>query len=418
MMYSRWNTVCGLSVAFLAACASTNTDNTDNTDNKLKPKAPAVSQMTKDTAAPTADAGEASNTTVSTGMAAKPAAAKGCKTASSTVPCSDDPDPCGLHSGYPGDEYCLLPPPAGKGIQIHFGPNDYKDTAQIEKYLIKPGEEFNAYGIAHIPLTEDHFYNYVQIRMRPGSHHLINTVVQGDNLEEGFATTGRGCPGTTVSSFPGSQNLVLDIPAGGQQAPENVGIGNKITGSTSLCLNHHSYNFNESAQLREAWINVWFVDESEVTQRTSPITITAGPFTPVAAHSKQVLTQTVTINGTGRIISMFGHRHSHTDRFAVWHNDDLVYDSWRWEESTVFAYDTITKNPALDPTAKMDGATSGMLEVKPGDTIKIECDVDNNSDQPLAFKNELNTGEMCILFGSAVGLSIQGGMGAARVPGP
>lgn len=336
------------------------------------------------------------------------ASSTGCNTASSTVPCSDDPDPCGLHSGYAGDEYCILPPPEGEGIQIHFGPSSYTDAAEVAKYALKPGEEFNAYGIAHIPMPDDHYYNYVQIRMRPGSHHLINTVVTGDNLAEGYLPAGSGCPGTTVSGFPGTQNLVRDMPPGGKQAPENVGLGSKLTGSSSLCLNHHAYNFNDQVQLREVWINVWFVDESEVTQKTSPVTLAAGPWAGIAPHSQQVLTTSTTINGTGRIINMFGHRHAWTDRFAVWHNDELVYDSWHWQESVVFDYDSITTNPAPNPDAKSDGATSGILQVVPNDTIKIECDVNNTSDQTLYFRNELYTGEMCILFGSAVGVTVGG----------
>lgn len=329
-----------------------------------------------------------------------------CETASASVPCSDDPDPCGLHSGYEGDEYCVLPPPEGEGIQIHFGPKSYTDPAEIAKYALQPGEEFNAYGIAHVPTTEDHFYNYVQIRMRPGSHHLINTVIDGTALPEGFGPAGSGCQGTSVSGFPGTQNLVREMPPGGKQAPENVGLGSMLRGNSSLCLNHHAYNFNDQVQLREVWINVWFVPESEVTQRTSPVVITAGPFQPIEPHSQKVLTATATVGGTGRITNLFGHRHAWTDRFAVWHNDDLVYDSWDWQESAVFDYDSITTNPAPNPPAKSDGAVSGILNVVPNDTVKIECDINNTSDNTLTFRNELLTGEMCILFGSAVGVSV------------
>jgi hypothetical protein len=32
--------------------------------------------------------------------------------------------------------------------------------------------------------------------------------------------------------------------------------------------------------------------------------------------------------------------------------------------------------------------------------------VNNTSDQPLRFANELNTAEMCILFGASVGVGI------------
>jgi hypothetical protein len=365
-------------------------------------------------APPRGTSGEPGQAGASRGDAGSPVR---CDTASSSTPCSDEPDPCGLNSGYEGDEYCILPPPLGKGIQIHFGPKSYTDPAEIAKYVLNPGEEFNAYGIAHVPSLEDHYYNYVQIRMRPGSHHLINTVVQGTDLPEGFTTAGSGCGGTTIGGFAGTQNLVRDMPPGGVQAPENVGIGSMLTGNSSICLNHHAYNFTENVRIREVWMNVWFVDESEVTQKTSSVIVAAGPWTPVPAHTEQVLTTTTTVNGTGRIINMFGHRHSHTERFDVFQNDVLVYDSWHWEESTVFDYDSITTNPAPNPVGKADGATTGILNVVPGDQIKIECHVNNDSDAPLPFRNELNTGEMCILFGSAVGVSIGGLPAGIKPPG-
>ncbi|HEX4335157.1 MAG TPA: hypothetical protein VH062_04545 [Polyangiaceae bacterium] len=328
--------------------------------------------------------------------------------ASSKDACNPSGDPCNLHSGYPGDEYCMLPPPDGKGIQIHFGPKSYTDPNEVAKYVMNAGEEFNAYGLATIPGSGDHYYNNVQIRMRPGSHHLINTLVTGtDSTPDGFVANSIGCPGTPVGSFPGSQNLIRNMPPGGVQAPENVGIGSELQGGTRLCLNHHAYNFDsDQPKLREIWINVWFVDESEVTQKTQAVTITAGPFQGIPPHTQKVLKATGSATGTGRIITMFGHRHAATDRFAVWKNDELVYDSWHWDESVTYDYDSITTNPAPNPTAKDDGATSGILPVAAGDKINIECDVNNTTDNTLTFKNELYTGEMCILFGSAVGTAI------------
>jgi hypothetical protein len=325
--------------------------------------------------------------------------------------CNPTGNPCNIKSGYAGDEFCILPPPEGKGIQIHFGPSDYSNPAEVAKYLIKPTQEFNAYGLATIPGAGEKFFNYVQIRMRPGSHHLINQMVTGvDSTPDGFLP-GAGCPGTTVGGFPGTQNLVRNMPPGGQQAPENKGLGSQLQANAKLCVNHHGYNYDDSGdQLREVWINVWFVEESEVTQRTSTITITAGPFPGVPAHTQRSLKATATVPADGRIVNLFGHRHAHTERFAVWKNEELVYDSWDWKESIAFDYNSITQNPPLNPTAKRDGAISGQLLVKKNDKINIQCDVNNTSDQTLSFKNELYTGEMCILFGGSVGTTIGGGL--------
>ncbi|MEY4582107.1 MAG: hypothetical protein RL701_6810 [Pseudomonadota bacterium] len=320
-------------------------------------------------------------------------------------PCTENPDPCGLNSGYPGDEYCLLPPPEGKGIQIHFGPKDYKNAEEVAPYVLKPGDEYNSYAIVNVPTTEDHYYNYVKISMRPGSHHLINNLMAGEHAE-GFLDGRAGCDGEMLGSFPGTQNLILESPPQGIPAPENVGLGRSLPGNASLCQNYHRYNNTDKPALSEIWYNIWFVDEKDITQKASGVNVTAGPWKGIPPHTRQLLTTTTEVKGDGRIISLFGHRHAATERFAVWHNDALIYDSWDWVESRLFNYDSITQNPAPNPPGQTDGATSGVIDVKQGDKIKIECHVNNTTDNTLKFANELYTGEMCILFGSTVGVGI------------
>jgi hypothetical protein len=322
-------------------------------------------------------------------------------------PCSTNPDPCGLKSGFPGDEYCLLPPPEGKGIQIHFGPKSYTDMADVNRFVLKPGEEFNSYGLSNIPTTETKYFSYMKISMRPGSHHLINNTMAGRVDQEGFVAGRAGCDGMSTGSFPGTQNLITESPPQGIPAPENEGLGRTLPGNSSLCQNYHRYNTTEKPALSEIWYNIWFVDEKDITQKTSGVMVNAGPLTPIPAHSMQVLTRTTTVSGKGRIISLFGHRHAATERFAAWLNDKLIYDSWDWVEARLFNYDSITINPETNPDAKTDGAVSGIIDIKSGDKVKIECHVNNTTDNALNFANELYTGEMCILFGATVGVGIQ-----------
>jgi hypothetical protein len=206
--------------------------------------------------------------------------------------------------------------------------------------------------------------------------------------------------------FPRGQTLVTDAPPGGVPAPENVGLGTKLTASSYLCVNQHGYNFSDHEQLREVWMNVWFIERKDVTLEAKGIFLSAGPYMGIPPNTQQVLTYKTTIQGDGRILSLLGHRHAWTERFAVFKNDELVYDSWSWEESAVFSYDSITTNPPLNPAAKTDGALSGDLYFKQGDVLSIECHVNNKSDKTLTFKNQLYGGEMCLLFGGAVGTEI------------
>jgi hypothetical protein len=79
-----------------------------------------------------------------------------------------------------------------------------------------------------------------------------------------------------------------------------------------------------------------------------------------------------------------------------------------------YQYDSVSTNPTPDVPNKIDGASSGMLELHAGDELDFECDINNDLDQPLKFANETFTGEMCIVFGSYVGAAPCGGF-AQRV---
>jgi hypothetical protein len=323
-----------------------------------------------------------------------------------TKPCTSDPDPCNLKSGFLGDEYCLKPPAEGEGIQIHVGPKDYKDMAEVMKYVIEPGEEFNNSVIGAIPLTENKWWNRITVHMRPGSHHWISTVVSGKPEEKFYDDTGCGAS-TSVGSLGGGQNLIYDNPPGGKHAPENEGLGRSVAGDTSLCMNLHAYNFSEAPQLREMWINLYFVEEAEVTQRASGIGIVGGLGLNLGPGKNLEQTYEEEFTGDGRIIQLFGHRHVWTPRFAVWLNEKLIYDSWSWEESATFNYDSLTMNPPINTPMKVDGAESGMINVKAGDKLKFTCFIENTStDKTLRFSNELYDGEMCNLWGSAVGTGL------------
>jgi hypothetical protein len=341
------------------------------------------------------------------GMAAPPDPPDECDgfVVSRAKPCHDDPNPCNIDSGFAGDEYCLPPPAEGEGIQVHFGPSDYTDMAEVAQYLLQPGEEFNDYGLAHVPTSETRFYNRIVYQMRPGSHHLINSLVEG-HPTPGFQPGGAGCPGTRVGSLGGTQNLIYDSRPNGIVPPENEGLGYQLPGNSSICFNFHRYNTTEQAQLSEIWVNIYFVDEAEVTQRASWGAIIGGLGLRIPPGDEQELTYShefTSAEPNARIIQLFGHRHAATYRYAAWLNDQLIYDSWDWVESVTYNYDSLTQNPPIDPAMMRDGGHSGVLPVKTGDVLKYTCFVRNETENTLTFANELYTGEMCNLFGQSVG---------------
>ena len=306
---------------------------------------------------------------------------------------------CNLNSGWPGDEYCIPPPPEEQGFQLHYGPSRYDDAAEVAKYLIEPGIDIEI----DVPYTsgnkDDVFFYKRQYRMRRGSHHLI------------VSTFGAGSSVGTERRLGGSQNVVKDNPTG-EIPPENVGIGMSLAASSALNLNLHHFNGTSEPLLREAWVNFWYVDPGTVTQEAKEIFLWAdGPGLPPGGTV--TVRGTRTINAEGRVLTLYGHRHSNNVRFSAYRtrggNRELLLEDYDWLEPSVFEYNSLTQNAAPDPVAKVAGAYSGILDLQAGDVLEWECDIENKRTESITFgQNEAATSEMCILVGDGVGPALDG----------
>jgi hypothetical protein len=329
---------------------------------------------------------------------------------SRSAPCSNDPDPCRLNSGFPGDEYCLLPPADGEGIQIHFGPKEYNDADAIESYMMEPGNDSYNSVLARVLLTSDKYYARVTVHARPGLHHWTSMGGPSDpNAAEAFyPDTACGQDTTAPGDFGGGQNLIYDNPPMGVPAPENEGLGRLIRGNTNACMRVHTYNMTDKPLLREMWLNLYFIDPDEVTQHAGTINLNGGRGLNLPPGQAKILTYESRFSRAGRIIQLSGHRHKWTPRFAVWLNDDLVYDSNIWVESVTFSYDSLIMNPPINTKGELDGAVSGVVRFEAGDTLRYSCFIENGSDQVLRFNNAFDDGEQCNLFGVTIGESLSG----------
>ena len=120
------------------------------------------------------------------------------------------------------------------------------------------------------------------------------------------------------------------------------------------------------------------------------------------------------VPGNTRIMTLNGHRHAWTDRFGVWlirsgtTEEVPIYESFDYNDMPTYQYDSVTKNPVPNRASEVDGAFSGVLDVKRGDQLHFVCDITNMSGGSLRFANEVMTGEMCILFGSRTGDALCG----------
>jgi hypothetical protein len=325
------------------------------------------------------------------------------------IRCVDaDPD---YKTEWRGDEFCILPPPPDKGTQIHVGPDSYDDPDDYEPFLLEPGAEINTFYYAKSDNDEPQHYYRTNWRMRDGSHHMIvrtlaedrddGWAAQSENQSE-FALGGMG--------FGGSQRTDSDRPQGTLDVPpENEGLGGEIEAHQQFSFNLHHMNRFDEPILREAWMNVWYMDAKDVKKPMRGVGLIGNPLdVGVPAGDHRFLHYAAEVSGNPRIITLFGHRHANTDRFGVWverKDGEMVeaYESFDYTDMPVYQYDSISENPEADVENAIDGGYSGLLELSEGDTLHFVCDINNRSGVTLRFVNELMTGEMCIVFGSMTG---------------
>jgi hypothetical protein len=320
---------------------------------------------------------------------------------------------CNIDSGFPDDEACLLPPAPGEGFQIHVGPKDYKDMADVSRFVFEPNRETSQCWSFHTPNTEDAYWQAFELSGRAGTHHIINTMFgtdQGDSTNFG----GCGDPGTgtnpdIIGNLPGASKAYMPR---NKVAPENAQLGRKVPAKAFSQADMHYFNFTDKAILREFWLNVYTVPKDKITGESKQIRGMGGLLWtafPIAMGTDMVYKyQCPPLTSDGRIIALLGHYHSHGKRFAAFLNGTKVFEMYDYLDPKIFDYDSITKNPEFGPESAMQaGATSGIMNVKAGDVLSWECHIINN-DQPggLRYTNEVKTGEMCNLWGESVGPEI------------
>lgn len=339
-------------------------------------------------------------------------------------------------SDYPGDCQALQAPADGKGFQLHFGPTNYDDKADVERFLLQPQKEVNVCLHMTSPNTEKMYFNEYHGTVRGGSHHMI--VFGAPSDENGNPPAGTPADGTLepCQAYPGlqyhfivgAQNGIgpeggrIDFPTPGMPiAPENQGLAYSITPKTHIAYQVHYINTSKDKPLlMESWANFISVPESEVKSGAQPLWWIGGLKMTAPANSN-VTAKNVCYNiaqAPRRIIGMTAHAHAHMTRFSAYkvpagpgdanlitpNPDSLVYQEFNWAEAEIFYYDTLTKNPKTDLTKRISGASSGLLELQPGEGIYWECEVHNNETYDLTFGNEAYNSEMCNIFGAGTAL--------------
>jgi hypothetical protein len=328
-----------------------------------------------------------------TGAAGAPSTT-GAAGATGTMPVAGAPmamDECKLHTNYPGDEYCILPPPKDKGFQLHIGPTNYDNPES--QYLLPVGAESTPTFTAVSDNDQPQYFYYRQFRMRPGAHH--NIITSGSGGDTGL--------GQRIGT---ANNLAVDNPIGGVMPPENKGVGIQLPAHTTISVSLHSINASQKTELREIWVNFWYRPAEEVTDPVHEVFAIA-PQPTISPGQDITYGSSCSVGGAGRMLWMYGHRHAHNVRFSVWHDHggkhDLVYQAYNWEEPLVLEYASTVTNAVPDTGPNVEGGFSGPMDVMAGDQFSFECHVINTGTSFLSFTNNTYDGEMCILDAEMIG---------------
>ena len=321
---------------------------------------------------------------------------------------------CGLSTGYADDNACIPAPKPGEGIQIHIGPSNYADPAEVAKYIMKPGEESSECFTIRTPNTEKVTYQTFLLSGRTGTHHMINTIYSGDMPTGSFGPCGGFAADpenpdapAPIGSLPGASKAYMPRS---KVAPEFAHVGRELDANALMQGDMHYFNFTDKDILREVWLNLYFASpETPVTEFSDQIRGFGGlgwNWEPIEPGTDMVYQYECPIMGNGKIMSLLGHYHAHGKHFSASIKRasgtiEKVFEMFDYLDPATFDYNSVTTNPMFSANAA--GATSGILEVSAGDILQWECHILNDSNVALGYTNEVMTGEMCNVWGYSIG---------------
>jgi hypothetical protein len=348
---------------------------------------------------------------------------------------------------FPGDEYCILPPPPDKGIQVGLhpqGPDWFEQVSQgdlsgyddlDQDWVLPAGGEQTINFRSGADNPEPHNYYRTYFRQRIGSHHNIVTMHEA-GMEREVWLPGQDLPGLfgntsgqLIGTLGGQQRPDDSTPVTLEKPAEDAGLYLVWPANPTLLFNMHHFNVTDGDILKEGWANIWWEDDAE-TRVSWFMGLDFGQVATlnIAPGETRDLHYSWTINSATplRLLRVFGHRHAWTSNYSSWIEREggeveLVYQSFDWFDMPTYRYDSVVQNPPLNPEARRDGAASGVVQLEQGDKLHFNCHVAFTDERaaavdgprpaeiarPLRFANQAFTGEMCIQFGNVSG----GGLG-------
>ena len=237
----------------------------------------------------------------------------------------------------------LVPPPAGKGVQL-----------RVDPFSVQPRFERELFVYRSLGNAEPIYVSRVETRMRTNSHHLVLYGFQPD-------TPALAIPPLDVvrdiRNPDGSMNFLNMLPmayhvfVAGAMSPEGgysfpPGVALRLPAGSALDFNVHYVNNGAAPITGEAYANLHTVDASQVQQVASTLFLSN---TSIVLPPMQRTTQSRTFRfpTATRVLALSSHMHKLGEKFVIRiaggaRDGEAVYESTEWEHPRMVGF-----SPAL-----------------------------------------------------------------------
>src|ERR1041385_6687716 len=97
---------------------------------------------------------------------------------------------CNIKTQFSGDDTCLVAPAPNLGMQFHYGPSDYTNPDEVQKFVLAPTLESLDCMYLKASNAEKIYFNDFENHLRPGSHHMLVSEMYSDAPQEGLGPCG------------------------------------------------------------------------------------------------------------------------------------------------------------------------------------------------------------------------------------
>ena len=303
---------------------------------------------------------------------------------------------------FPGDQYCILPPPPDQGH-----PGRAASAGQHETYwdaiwagdysgYDNPDDDLGAAArrrdhaeLPHARRADDDGHELLP-HVLPHAHRLASQHHHDARRHRSRTVGSQGVGDALPGLFDASSGAVIGILGGQQRAddstpvtletpPEDEGVYLTFPANPAIIFNMHHFNIPDGADPARRLVE-HLVAETDATQ------LAAGTW---ASSRRRSIGLSVSPNQDGRLAIRLGHRRRHAAVARVRspalldHELQLVDRARRWRHRARVSVVRLVRHadvslrqrgqePELDPDAKTDGAMSGVVMLHAGDKHALQ----------------------------------------------